>query len=261
MNILAVINQKGGVGKTTTALSVGACLAKKRKKVLLIDFDGSGNLTLACNGESKGVCTSYEMMARECTAEDAVQEMPGGYHLIAANSDLPGAEGKIADPVSRIVRLKQCLEDIKEKYDWIIIDTPPNLGFLTVNALVAATDVLIPSEPDFLSAKGILDLVDETIRSIKGNINPQLRILGIVFTRYTGNTNNSKAMSLAIKQIAEQYSIKVFKTVIRNNVAVKNSQSAQMDLLKFNTNANATKDYIALTDEILKEVRKNGKAI
>lgn len=258
MNILTVINQKGGVGKTTTVLSIGACLVAKKKKVLLIDFDGSGNLTIACNGESIGVCTSYEMLARECTAEEAIQEMPGGYDLIAANSNLPGAESKFVDPVSKIVRLKQCLESIKDRYDWIIIDTPPNLGFLTANALVAATDVLIPSEPDFLAAKGILGLVNETIYSIKGNINPNLRILGIVFTRYTSNTNNSKAMSLTIKQIADMYGIKVFKTFIRNNVAVKNSQSAQVDLIKFNASANAAVDYMALTDEIIKEAKKNG---
>ena len=258
MYILSVINQKGGVGKTTTALSVGACLAKKKKKVLLVDFDGSGNLTLACKGESTGICTANEMMSRKCTAEDAIQEMPGGYHLIAANSSLPAAEGTISNQMSRIVRLKECLEPIKNNYDWIIIDTPPNLGFLTINALIASTHVLIPSEPDFLSAKGILDLVDETIREVKDNMNHDLRILGIVFTKYTANTNNAKAMSVTIKQIAEQYKIKVFKTVIRNNVAVKNSQSAQEDLLAFNSSANATKDYISLTDEILKEVKKNG---
>lgn len=258
MHILAVINQKGGVGKTTTALSVGACLAAKKKKVLLIDFDGSGNLTISCNGESSGVCTAYEMMARECSVEDAIQKLPGGYDLIAANQDLPGAEGKIADQVSRIVRLKQVLEDIKDKYDWIIIDTPPNLGFLTVNALVAATDVLIPSEPDFLSAKGVLDLVNETIRSIRGSINPGLRILGIVLTRFSGNTNNSRAMSDAIKKMADGFGIKVFNTCIRNNVAVKNSQSSQTDLIKFSPSANAAKDYLALTDEIIKEARKHG---
>ncbi len=258
MNILAVINQKGGVGKTTTVLSLGACLVKKKKKVLLIDFDGSGNLTFLCKGESIGVCTAYEMLTRECTAEEAVQEMPGGYDLIAANSNLPGAESKIADPVSRIIRLKQCLASIKDRYDWIIIDTPPNLGFLTANALVAATDVLIPSEPDILSGKGILALVDETIRSIKESVNPTLRILGIVFTRFTANTNNAKAMSMAIQDFGNMYHIKIFNTCIRNNVKVKDSQSAQIDLIKFNPSANAAKDYMALTAEILKEAKKNG---
>ena len=257
MTIMSVINQKGGVGKTTTVLSIGARLAAKKKKVLLIDFDSSGNLTLACKGEGRGVCTAYEMMMKTCTAEDAVQNMPGGYDLIAANTDLAGAEGQITDAVGKIYRLRECLSEIKDKYDWIIIDTPPNLGYLTVNALIASTDVLIPSEPDFLSASGILDLVDSTIRSIKNYANSNLRILGIVFTKYTANTNNSKAMSVAIKSIAENYGIKIFKTVIRNNVAVKNSQSEQRDIFQFNAYANAAKDYAALVDEIMREVKKN----
>lgn len=258
MRIIAVINQKGGVGKTTTVLSIGACLAAKRKKVLLVDFDSSGNLTLACKGESKDICTSYEMLMKSCTAEDAIQNLPSGYDLIAANSNLAGAEGQITDPLGKMYRLKECLDEVKNEYDWILIDTPPNLGFLTVNALVAATDVLIPSEPDFLSASGILDLVDSTIRTIRNYANPTLNVLGIVFTRYISNTNNSKAMSAAIKGMADKYGIKIFKTFIRNNVAVKNSQSEQIDIFKFNANAHAAKDYSALVDEILKEVKKNG---
>lgn len=258
MRIVAVTNQKGGVGKTTTALSVGACLAGKKQKVLLIDFDGSCNLTLACGGESEGVCTAYEMMTLECTAEDAIQSMPGGYDLIGANANLPGAEGTIADPVSRIVRLKNCLEPIKDKYDWIIIDTPPNLGFLTANALVAATDVLIPSEADFLSAKGVVDLVNGTIRSIKSNINPNLHVLGIVLTKYVSNTNNSKAMTMAISEMASQFNIKVFDTTIRNNVAVKDAQARKLDLLHYSKSAYAALDYNFLTCEIMKEVKKNG---
>lgn len=258
MRILAVTNQKGGVGKTTTALSVGACLAAKKQKVLLIDFDGSCNLTLACGGVSQGVCTAYEMMTQKCTAEDAIQSLPAGYDLIGASDNLPGAEGTIADPVSRIVRLKNCLEPIKEKYDWIIIDTPPNLGFLTANALVAATDVLIPSEADFLSAKGVVDLVNGTIRSIKSNINPYLRVLGIVLTKFVSNTNNSKAMTMTISEMASRFNIKVFKSCIRNNVAVKDAQARMKDLLNYSKTSNAAMDYMELTKEILKEAKKNG---
>lgn len=253
MKIVSVINQKGGVGKTTTVLSVGACLAKKNYKVLLIDFDSSGNLTLACNGESKGICTSYEMMMHICSAEDAIQNLPAGYDLIASNADLAGVEGQITDLAGKIYRLKECIEDLEGKYDWILIDTPPNLGFLTVNALVASTDVLIPSEPDFLSASGILELVDHTIRSIQRHSNSGIKVMGIVLTRYIKNTNNSKAMSAAIKGLADSYGIHLFDTVIRHNVAIKNSQSEQKDIFQFDSGANAAKDYQALVEEILKE--------
>jgi len=239
-------------------MRIVSVINQKNYKVLLIDFDSSGNLTLACHGESRGICTTYEMMMRTCSAEDAIQNLPCGYDLIASNSDLAGVEGQITDLAGKIYRLKECMEELEGKYDWVLIDTPPNLGYLTVNALVASTHVLIPSEPDFLSASGILELVDNTIRSIQKHSNAGIKVMGIVLTRYMAHTNNSKAMTAAIKGLADGYGIKLFDTVIRHNVAVKNSQSEQKDIFQYNSSANAAKDYIALVDEILKEEAGNG---
>lgn len=246
--IMAIINQKGGVGKSTSALSIGVGLKIKKKRVLFIDIDAQGNLSDTMRADGK--ISSLDIMLGNSDIMDAIQQMPNG-DIIPASPELSKAD-LVMTSTGREYRLKKALEPVKKDYDYIIIDTPPALGGLTVNALTAATEVLIPTQADFYSLGGITQL-KETIETVREYCNPNLNVMGILVTRYSSRTVISRDLIDVIQNMAEQLGTKLYKTMIRDSVAIRESQAERKDIFSYAPKSNAALDYAALVKEILKE--------
>lgn len=244
---IAIINQKGGVGKSTTALCVGAGLSLKGYKVLYIDLDAQGNLTYTLGADTKGL-TALDILTKEATAEQTIQRTAQG-DVISASPSLAGADTLIT-AVGKEYRLKEALEPIKEKYDYIIIDTPPALSVLTINALTACTGVIIPAQADIYSLQGISQL-NNTIQTVKQYCNPSLEVMGIVLTRYSSRAILSREVAEMIEQTAENLNTKLYKATVRENIAVKEAQASQQNIFEYAPKSNAAADYLALVDEII----------
>ena len=244
---IAIINQKGGVGKSTTALCVGAGLSLKGFKVLYIDLDAQGNLTYTLGADINGL-TALDILTKEATAEQTIQRTAQG-DVIAASPSLAGADTLIT-AVGKEYRLKEALEPIKEKYDYIIIDTPPALSVLTINALTACTGVIIPAQADIYSLQGISQL-NNTIQTVKQYCNPSLEVMGIVLTRYSARAILSREVAEMIEQTATNLNTKLYKATVRENIAVKEAQASQQNIFEYAPKSNAAADYSALVDEII----------
>lgn len=244
---IAVINQKGGVGKSTTAASLGAGLTLKGFKVLYIDLDAQGNLTYTLGADPKGL-TALDVLTKEATAAAAVQHTAQG-DVIATSPSLAGADTVITS-VGKEYRLKEALEPLKESYDYIIIDTPPALSVLTINALTACTGAIIPAQADIYSLQGISQL-NSTIQTVRQYCNPSLEVMGIVLTRYSSRAILSREVAEMIEQTAERLNTKLYKTTIRENIAVKEAQASQQNIFEYAPKSNAASDYSALVDEII----------
>ena len=248
MKILAVINQKGGVGKSTTAAAIAAGLLLKGYKVLAVDLDAQSNLTYNYAADNKRA-TALGLLTGEVTATDAIQHTKSG-DIIAASKALAGADAFIAD-TGKEYRLKEALEAVKPLYDYIIVDTPPALGILTINALTAADGVIIPAQADIYSLQGIEQL-NETIKPVKKYCNPQLKIEGILLTRYNARSILSREVAELAEQLAAKLKTKLFTTRIREAIAVKEAQISQQSLYSYAPKSNAAKDYLCFIDELLK---------
>lgn len=250
-NIIAVINQKGGVGKSTTTAAIAAGLSLKGFNVLSIDLDAQGNLSYTYGADS-GKKSVLGVLLGDVRANDAIQTTESG-DIISSHKSLAGADAFISD-TGKEYRLKEALEDISANYDFIIIDTPPALGILTVNALTACNSVIVPAQADIYSLQGIEQLA-ETIKPVKKYCNAALEIKGILLTRY----NPRSVLSRDIAEIAEQLAIrigtKVFRTYIREAIAVKEAQISRKTLYEYAPTAKVTDDYRALVDEILQQSR------
>ena len=255
MKTVSVINQKGGVGKSTTAEMLISALSLKGFKVLAIDLDAQGNLSysLAANLDSP---TILEVLTEEISAKDAIKKARAD--VISSNKALAGADAFIAD-TGKEYRLKEALEKIAKNYDFCIIDTPPALGILTINALTASDSVIIPAQADIYSLQGIENL-EETIKAVKKYCNPNLKIEGILLTRYNTRTILSREVSEMAEKLAEKLETKLFKAKIRDAVAVKEAQISQESLFKYAPKSNVTKDYEGFINEFLGKERskKNG---
>jgi len=251
-DIIAVINQKGGVGKTTTAFTFGKALAVKGFKVLFIDLDAQSNLsyTMKAQNTSSADITSLNLLIGEVKAAEAIQHTKQG-DIITSSPSLALADSVITD-TGKEYRLKKALTEIHSSYDYIIIDTPPALGILTVNALAACTGAIIPAQADIYSLQGISQLY-KTISAVKEHCNPSLKIMGILLTRYNPRTIISRDVADMIIATADQFETKLYKTKIRECTALKESQIKQTDIFQYAQNSNAAIDYISLADEIIKE--------
>ncbi len=249
MKTYAVINQKGGVGKSTTAHAIGTGLAAKGYKVLFVDMDAQCNLTYTLKASDKGY-NVLGVLERPETAADEIQQTASA-DIIAATPTLTGADA-IINTTGKEYRLKEALETIKGRYDYCIIDTPPALGILTVNALTAATGAIIPAQADKYSLYGINQL-SSTIEAIKKYCNPSLKIMGILITRYNARAIIRREIADVIEETAQKLHTRLYKTRIRECTALVEAHTREQSIFEYAPKSNAAKDYNSLIDEILEE--------
>lgn len=246
--IIAIINQKGGVGKSTTALALGAGLISRGYRVLFIDLDAQGNLTHTLGIQSANV-TSVDLLAKRMNIKEILQETKKGT-LIPASPTLAGADTVITD-VGKEYRLKEALSDILNDYDYAVIDTPPALGVLTINALTACSSVVIPAQADIYSLQGIHQL-HQTISTVKQYCNSELKVKGILLTRYNTRSILSRDLTEIIEQTAQKLDTKLFTSTIREAIAIKESQVHQQDIYTYAPKSNVTLDYENFVEEFLR---------
>ena len=245
--ITVITNQKGGVGKTTTSHALICALRKLSFRTLAIDTDPQSNLTITMNADET-IPGVYEMLKGEISPQDAIQKTNQG-DIISASLMLSGADLEFTT-VGREYLLADCLEQLKDQYDHIIIDSPPTLGILTINALTASNDVIIPLGADTYSLQELAQL-NTTISVIKKRCNPNLSIAGLLLTRYNGRTILSKELREIIEEKAQQIGTKAFNTVIREGIAIKEAQAQRGDLFELCPKSNPAMDYLAFVGEYL----------
>lgn len=249
MKVYAVINQKGGVGKSTTALCLGAGLSLKGFKVLYIDLDAQGNLSYTLGADTQGY-NAMGILQRPETVKEEIQTAPGG-EVIASSPALAGADTIITE-TGKEYRLKEALDKLGGTYDYCIIDTPPALGIVTINALTACQGAIIPAQADIYSLQGISQL-NGTIQTVKKYCNPHLKVMGIVLTRYSARSIISREVAEMIDATAAQLNTKLYKAKIRECTALKEAQATRQSIFKYAPRSNAAADYKALIEEIMED--------
>lgn len=249
-NCISIINQKGGVGKSTTALALGAGLTLIGFKVLYIDLDTQGNLTYALGARDTGL-TAFEVLTKTAEIYDVIQSTPQG-DIIPASPALAGAD-TVINEVGKEYRLREALGSRQGTYNYVIIDTPPALGILTINALTACKRIIIPAQADIFSLQGIGQL-HSTIKTVKRYCNPSLKIEGILLTRFNSRTVLSRDITQMIDQTAKQLHTRLFKTTIREAIAVKEAQANQQDIFSYAPKGKATEDYRNFIKELLERI-------
>lgn len=252
--VIAIANQKGGVGKTTTAVNLAASMAATKRKVLLIDLDPQGNATMGSGVDKYNVnATAYELLVDEKPFLDVVQkETSGGYHLIAANSDVTAAEIRLMDVFARELRLRNALKDYRDSYDFIFIDCPPSLNMLTVNAMAASDSVLVPMQCEYFALEGLTSLVD-TINKLGAAVNPELKIEGILRTMYDPRNRLANDVS---EQLKQHFGDKVYRAVIPRNIRLAEAPSFGTPVMYYDKSSTGAKAYLALAGEILRRADK-----
>ena len=246
---IAIANQKGGVGKTTTAINLSSCLAEAGQRVLTIDFDPQGNATSGL-GLEKGQIedTVYEMMLGDCSFEDCLQrEVQEDLDVLPSDSNLSGAEIELLDVENKEFVLKSHLDQVKNDYDFIIIDCPPSLSLLTLNALVAADTVLVPIVCEYYALEGLSQVL-RTINIVKRKMNPSLEMEGVVFTMYDARTNLSLEV---VENVKNNLNEKIYKTIIPRNVRLAEAPSHGMPINIYDSKSTGAESYRLLAAEVI----------
>lgn len=245
--VISIINQKGGVGKSTTSQTLAAGLSLKGFRVLLIDMDSQGNLSYSA-GADKQSATILEVLKQEQNAMAAVQHLKS-FDIIPASISLAGADMQLTE-MGKEYRLREALEPIKENYDYVVIDTPPALGILTVNALTASDSVVIPAQADIYSVDAIGQLYN-TIKAVKQYTNKNLSIKGILLTRFSDRTVLSRDLATMIDNTAATLGTKLYKATIREAIGIKEAQANRVDIFEYAPKSNVAADYMSFLEEFL----------
>ncbi|MFS1963173.1 ParA family protein [Vibrio lentus] len=248
--IVAIANQKGGVGKTTTCVNLAASMAATKRKILVVDLDPQGNATMASGVDKYQVeATAYDLLVEDSPFDEVVcRSTSGNYDLIAANGDVTAAEIKLMEVFAREVRLKNALESIRSNYDFIFIDCPPSLNLLTINAMAAADSVLVPMQCEYFALEGLTALMD-TISKLAAVVNEDLKIEGLLRTMYDPRNRLSNEVS---DQLKKHFGNKVYRTVIPRNVRLAEAPSHGKPAMYYDKYSAGAKAYLALAGEMLR---------
>lgn len=252
--VIAVANQKGGVGKTTTSVNLSACLAEAGKRVLLIDIDPQGNATSGLGVDRKSVKASvYDLLLEDMSPLDAmVPTGTGGLFVVPATMDLAGAEIELVPRISRENRLKRVLDPIKDQFDFILMDCPPSLGLLTINALTAADSILIPIQCEYYALEGLSQLMD-TFRLVREALNTSLEVEGVVLTMFDGRTNLSIQV---VEDVKRYFRGKVYRTIITRNVRLSEAPSHGLPITAYDPKSKGAEAYTELAREVIEHVEE-----
>ena len=250
--IFCVANQKGGVGKTTTCVNLAAALHQAGQRVLLIDLDPQGNATMASGvDKANAKPNGCEVLLEEVPAERAIVTTPGGFDLLPGNADLTAAEIKMMDEIARETRLRTILDTVKDKYHFILIDCPPSLSLLTLNALTAADGVLVPMQCEYFALEGLTALLN-TIKAVKTRLNPKLELEGILRTMFDLRNNLGNDVS---NQLVKHFGDKVFRTVVPRNVRLAEAPSHGLPISMYDRESRGAIAYLGLAGEMLRHER------
>ena len=248
--IIAIANQKGGVGKTTTSVNLSACLAYLGKKVLLVDIDPQGNASSGV-GVNKGDVNQciYDVLIDDVNVVETIQETKvENLHIVPATISLAGAEIELVSTISREVRLKRALLEVKEKYDYILIDCPPSLGLLTINSLTASDAIIIPVQCEFYALEGLSQLLS-TIRLVQKHLNKNLEIDGVLLTMFDARTNLGIQV---IEEVKKYFQEKVYKTIIPRNVRLSEAPSHGEPIIIYDPKSRGAEVYLDLAKEVIR---------
>ena len=247
--IVAIANQKGGVGKTTTAVNLSSCVAALGKRVLIVDLDPQGNTTTGYGIPKRSVEKgTYEILIGEARASEAIRKTEYRTDVIGSNTRLAGASLEMIDLPGREGRLRKALAEVQKDYDFIFIDCPPSLELLTLNALCAANSLLVPVQGEYYALEGLSDLMN-TVRIVRRSMNPSLDIEGVLLTMFDGRTNLSIQVAQEVKRF---FGVKVYSTVIPRNVRLSEAPSHGRPITAYDRNCRGADAYIALAEEFLK---------
>ena len=247
--IIAIANQKGGVGKTTTAINLSSCLAEAGKKVLTIDLDPQGNMTSGLGVDKNELeNTVYELMLDECSIKESMADtVVEGMKIIPSNVNLAGAEIELLGINEKEYILKNAVDYIRDDYDFIIIDCPPSLNMLTINAMTTADSVLVPIQCEYYALEGLSQLI-HTIDLVQQRLNPKLKMEGVVFTMYDARTNLSLQVVENVKENLKQH---IYNTVIPRNVRLAEAPSYGMPIIEYDPRSAGAEHYMMLADEVI----------
>lgn len=252
MRIISLVNQKGGVGKTTTTNNLGASLVKAGKRVLLIDLDPQANLSYSLGVRGGDYKSIYDVLRGTAKLKDIILTHKNGVDIAPSHINLSGVELELASQVGREQILKDALNGVADNYDYVLIDCAPSLGIITLNALVASKEVFIPVQTEVLALQGMSQLL-KTINLVRERLNSELEVTGVIGTMYDSRKKLSEEV---MESLNEHFSGKLFKTLIRSNVSLAESPSSGVDIISYKADSYGAKDYQALAEEVIKQEDK-----